>query len=170
MVKLNCLLLLFVLFSCQSEQAIQEQPTYLRWVGDHEFDSTKDEADFKVCKGDEQIVQYFHGGKGPIYSGEKISISTHFFTNYTAVKANESGFIRIRFVVNCKGKAGRFRVLQADYDYNEISFDEQIIDQLVELTKDIEQWGILESRNCAVDYYTYLIFKIENGQLKEILP
>ncbi|MDX1754292.1 MAG: hypothetical protein R3259_13955 [Salinimicrobium sediminis] len=73
-------------------------------------------------------------------------------------------------MVNCEGKADRFRILQADKDYNEIEFDERITNQLLEITKGIESWKVMYGHEIPVDYYFYLIFKIKNGRITEILP
>lgn len=65
---------------------------------------------------------------------------------------------------------GRFRVLQSDYDYQEKEFNEEIVSQLLSITKQINYWEILYKEKNPVDYYMYLIFKITDGQLTEILP
>lgn len=160
-----------ILVSCQSEKKTLEKQEYLRWIGDINQNDQIDELDFKVCNGDENSMQYFNLGGGPIYNGEKSKIIQTFKANYrTIAKKDQNGFIRIRFMVNCEGKAGRFRVLQSDYEYRETKFDDAIVSQLENITKGIEKWVILYSGETPVDYYMYLIFKITDGQLIEILP
>ena len=160
-----------ILLSCQSEKKVSEKQDYLRWVGDIEQNDKIDQLDSKACHGDDEILQYFNLGEGPIYSGEKSTILNIFKSRYRPLADKEqNGLIRIRFFVNCKGKAGRFRVLQSDYNYQEIKFDNRIVTQLADITKSIENWKVLYRREVPVDYYMYLIFKITNGQLTEILP
>tara|TARA_R110002020_G_scaffold444853_1_gene656494 strand:- start:2053 stop:2316 length:264 start_codon:yes stop_codon:yes gene_type:complete len=84
--------------------------------------------------------------------------------------SDQNGFIRLRFIVNCEGKTGRFRVLQSDENFEEMEFDNKIVNQLVTITKGIEKWGIFYRQDDPIDYYMYLIFKIKDGQLTEILP
>lgn len=152
--------------SCQPDK-----PNYLRWVGDIEHNTQMDDINFKVCNGDEQVFQYFNLGEGPVYSGEKSNILNTFKSNFKQVADNdENGLIRIRFIVNCEGKAGRFRVLQSDYNYQEKEFNNEITSQLLSITKQIDNWKILYNNEKPVDYYMYLIFKITDGQLIEILP
>ncbi len=159
--------LIFVLASCQTK----EKKEYLRWVGDIEQNNEIDNPNFKVCKGDEKILQYFNTGEGPKYFGEKSRILNTFNEKYKPVTDHtQNGYIRIRFVVNCEGNAGRFRVLQSDYEYNEIQFNKSIVDQLLKITKEIENWEILYINGIPVDYYLYLIFKINDGQITEFLP
>ncbi|HKJ47918.1 MAG TPA: hypothetical protein VJ973_02455, partial [Christiangramia sp.] len=144
---------------------------YLRWVGDIEQNDEIDEAEVKICNGDENILQYFNLSKGAVYKGEKSRIIDLFASDYKPVTGkNESGFIRIRFVVNCEGKPGRYRVLQSDENYQEKEFDEEIISQLLGITKSIEKWEVLDRDGFPVDYYMYLIFKIKDGRILEILP
>lgn len=160
-----------MLLSCQSDKKVVEKQEYSRWVGDIEQNDQVDELNFKVCNGDDKILQYFNLGEGPVYSGEKSSILNTFESKYKALSNNDqNGFIRIRFIVNCEGKTGRFRVLQSDDNFREIKFDESIVTQLVDITKGIENWQIFYRRDTPVDYYMYLIFKIKDGQLTEILP
>lgn len=165
------ILLSSIFWSCKSEKKENPKKEYLRWVGDIEQNNQIDEVDFKVCNGEDKIFQYFNLEEGPVYSGEKSKILNTFKTKYQAVTdINQHGLIRIRFVVNCEGKAGRFRVLQSDYNYKEIKFDKKITSQLLKITKGIKKWKILHQQEIPIDYYMYLIFKITDGQITEILP
>ncbi|MBD1261791.1 hypothetical protein HZY62_14390 [Maribacter polysiphoniae] len=168
---LAIILLFSILCSCQTEKKVSEKQEYLRWVGDIEQNDQIDELDFKVCNGDDKVLQYFNLGEGPVYSGEKSKILNTFKSSYKPISdKKENGLIRIRFIVNCEGKAGRFRVLQSDYDYQEKEFDKKIISQLLNITKEIETWEVIRRNEVPVDYYMYMIFKINDGQLTEILP
>ena len=73
-------------------------------------------------------------------------------------------------MVNCEGEAGRYRVMASDFDYQEKRFDKRIVNQLLELTKKIGKWPQKKYRSLYGDYYMYLIFKIKDGQLIEVLP
>lgn len=168
---LKLTLLFSILFSCQSEKKVSEKEEYLRWVGDIEQNDQIDETEFKVCNGDDKILQYFNLGEGPVYSGEKSKIINMLKSKYQPISdKKENGLIRIRFVVNCEGQAGRYRVLQSDYDYQEKEFEKEIVSQLLNITKGIENWEVFKRNEVPVDYYMYLIFKITDGQLTEILP
>ena len=162
---------LLLLCSCQSEKKVSEKNEYLRWVGDIEKNEQTDRPDFELCNGEDHILQYFNFGNGPVYSGEKLELINLFNSKYIPVtKKSESGLIRIRFVVNCKGKAGRFRVIQSDENYQEKEFDPDLINQLVDITKGIENWEILDRDGFTIDYYMYLVFKMKEGKITEILP
>lgn len=158
-------------WGCKTEKIANSKGEYLRWVGDIVKNDQIDDPNFTVCNGDENILQYFNLDKGPVYPGEKSTVMNTFLSNYKPIKGeNEDGLIRIRFIVNCEGKAGRFRVIQAGYDYQEKEFDKKIISQLLTITKEIPKWEILHDEQKPVDYYMYLIFKMTDGHLTEILP
>jgi hypothetical protein len=55
-------------------------------------------------------------------------------------------------------------------NYEEKVFDKSITEQLMSISKYLKGWKGKKYREKEIDYYQYLIFKIENGQLKEILP
>ncbi|WP_236002807.1 hypothetical protein [Luteirhabdus pelagi] len=165
------LLLVSMLSGCQTDKKEDKNPKYLRWVGDIVQNEQTDASGFRICNGEENVLQYFNLGEGPVYHGEKKSIVRRFKSQFTPIPDDkEDGLIRIRFLVNCEGMAGRFRVLQSDYQYQEKEFDSEIVSQLLSTTTSIEQWEVLYRNNIPVDYYMYLIFKISDGQLTEILP
>lgn len=158
-------------WGCQTQKTTSDTHDYLRWVGDIQHNNKIDATDFKVCNGEDDVLQYFNVGQGPIYLKEKSEIIETFKSKYKPIRnKKENGLIRIRFIVNCEGKAGRFRILQSDYDYKEKEFDPETVSQLLSITKGIEKWQILSRKEIPVDYYMYLIFKIVDGQLIEILP
>lgn len=165
------LFLLFFTISCQINNNYIEEQKYLRWVGDIEYNNKIDASNFKICNGEENVLQYFSTADGPVYSNEKSTILKLFKTNYLSQDDNtQNGLIRIRFIVNCEGKANRFRILESNNNYEEFQFNKEIVSRLLKITNNIEDWPILYKNNLPVDYYKYLIFKIKNGQIVEILP
>ena len=139
-------------------------------VGEVYPNNELDDLDFKICNEQDQIVQYY-AFNDKTYEGEKIAITEHFRKKYSAPKNNsESGYIRVRFIVNCEGKSGRFRLLESNLDYEPITFSKNIKQQLLNITKSLKDWKPMVGNNRNRDYYQYLIFKIENGQLIDILP
>ncbi|MEN0051819.1 MAG: hypothetical protein AAF806_32435, partial [Bacteroidota bacterium] len=152
-----------------TEQKISKK-TYPRMIGDITFDAEQDDPTFELCSGDSLAIQYYAFDEKP-YKGEKIAIERRFEEQYDASRvAQESGWIRIRFLVNCKGEAGRFRVVGMDENYEAKVFDSNITRQLLEITQSLDQWKGFESETRPFDYYNYLTFRIINGTIKEILP
>lgn len=158
--------------SCQTAQENKETQSYLRQVGDSTTDPTLDNPDFKTCNGDEYAFQYFNIGEGFRYQGEKTALVSQILKKYNPLSDinDQSGYIRIRFIVNCKGEAGRFRIISSNFDYQEKVFDKAITNQLLTILKELDGWEIMTKNEKPLDYYLYLIFKLDNGHIMEILP
>lgn len=160
--------LLIVCLSCSRQtEEIKEYPNQ---IGDISFDATVDDANFKICNP-ESIYQYYNFGKGLQYIGEKSKINEIFNSGFEGKEIDsETGFLTIRFVVNCEGKTGRFRVQGMDNDYKAREFDTNIVQELLRITKSLDGWVIGGGETNKVDYYQYLTFKLLSGHLIEIMP
>lgn len=161
--NMKFILFILILFSVQS--TAQSLKNNLDYVGSIDYDSNLDKLEFKLCNP-QYIYQYPSGGYGLLYEGEMYSLKKIFFDEYINQNIkNQSGMIRIQFIVNCNGEIDRFRMISSDKNYNSILFDKKITSQLLAITKSLKGWG---AKN--IDYYQYLIFKIKDGNLIEILP
>lgn len=142
-----------------------------RWVDDILPDTLIDDPAFRICNSEEQVIQYFNNGIGMEYEGDKPALTAIFQKQYISVNGTgQSGLIRIRFIVNCKGESGRFRMMCSDLNYRQKQFDIQITDQLLAITKSLNGWKPKRWKETEIDYYQYLLFKIEDGNLAAILP
>lgn len=146
------------------------KPDYPLQVGDISFNQALDDPEFKLCN-ESDVFQYYYFNGGFQYKGEKIKIIEHFKNEFTVNgDRNDNGFITIRFIVNCNGKTGRFRVQEMDRDYTEKVFSKQLTENLLTITKRLDGWMVGEYEGVQYDYYQYLTFKIEQGRLIEIMP
>ena len=128
------------------------------------------EDDFKVCFS-EKIFPCYYGRKPAAFEEGKDMLRKYFYDRYSNKGiTNESGYIVVRFIINCKGKAGRFELLQTGFDFKKKKFSPLISEQLLELTKNLEAWKPLEFYGDRYDSFYHLSFKISNGNIKEILP
>ncbi len=170
--SMNKILALFILiplciFGQEKSMAKSDYPNR---VGDIEYNPETDKQDFELCY-EKHIFQYYNTGEGLEYVGEKIAIEKIFKEKYKSdIISKETGLIRINFVVSCKGKTDRFRLIAMDENYNEKVFLKSITDQLLSITKNLNGWKVKKYGEESIDYYQYLIFKIKDGQLEEILP
>lgn len=161
------LFLVPILGGCQN---LSQKSTYLKSVGDISYDSAIDKKDFILCDAN-NIKQYHNNHQGLEYKGEKIAIMEEFNKKYIPVNdKNCNGLVRVRFLVNCKGETDRFRAISMNEEYKETTFDSKIIEQLLTISKSLNGWipKIMEGKE--IDYYQYLIFKMKDGQIIEILP
>lgn len=156
--------------SCKTQSPSNKESKYLRHVGDIKHDPILDGI-FEVCN-EVLAVQYYAFGQNLPYEGDKYEIEKAFNGKYkTPENSNESGLVRIRFMVNCKGESGRFRMMAMDENYNEKIFDNKIADQLMEITKGLKGWRQMNGKNGKPrDYYVYLVFKIRDGEVVQIMP
>jgi hypothetical protein len=164
-------ILLFTLILCIATACQRQDPSsYPRWVGDIAHDPLQDDTGFEACDED-NARQYFNFNMGFQYKGEKPALVRAFERAYEPATAKkESGLIRIRFMVNCRGQAGRFRIIGMDEEYQEKTFDTSITNQLLTITKSLDGWMVMSDQNTPLDYYLYLIFKIKDGAIVEIIP
>jgi hypothetical protein len=76
--------------------------------------------------------------------------------------------MRVRFVVNCNGKADRFRLLETTFDLREKTFSESLRAHVLEIARSIP-WPVRRARQQTVDYYHYFSLRIVDGQVKDII-
>ncbi|WP_333624731.1 hypothetical protein [Sphingobacterium siyangense] len=140
-------------------------------VGDIRFDRKIDLPLFKTCS-ENNIPQYYsvnggyNGGRSEILRLAKKRLSPPTPSNSNTM----DGFITIRFIVNCYGKSGRFRVLQVDKSYKKTQFDKTQVSAILKFTESLKDWKIGKNHQKPTDYYQYLTFVIENGKTTDILP
>ncbi|ANF50848.1 hypothetical protein A0O34_10105 [Chryseobacterium glaciei] len=167
----NFLFILFLfplLTSCQTEKAVVSK--YSAHVGDITFDEKIDDPKFKRCLSEDFGIQYYNDSQGFQYKGEKISIEEKLKSLNIEGDKKLKGYITVRFLVNCDGKSGLFRVQQMNQEYKETDADKELTDQLLIFTKNLNGWIPKKLDGKKVDYYQYLTYKIENGKVSEILP
>jgi len=164
------LFFLLIFTHCQEPTKISRyaDPDLKVQVGDIDPNPEID-GDFQNCNVG-RLPQYYAYKEKPFAKG-KLHFERMIRAFYLAPADNEeSGLLRIRFTVNCHGESGRFRLLSMNEEYEEFNFSSIITDQLLALTKDYAEWRVLSYDGMESDYYFYVTFKIENGQIKEILP
>ncbi|MGI9583651.1 hypothetical protein ACR1PO_20810 [Chryseobacterium sp. RRHN12] len=156
--------------SCQTENKLKKYPDT---VGDIEFDKRQDDPDFKKCgseKWGRVSFQHYQGAKQFSYRGEKIAITEKLKKENIYSEKNINGYITVRFLVNCEGKTGLFRLRHMSPDLKDSVPDEELEKKLLQFTKSLGGWMPKEIQGLKVDYYQYLTYKIENGKVSEVLP
>lgn len=124
--------------------------------------------DFHLCANEKHPYYY-----PPLeYRGGFYEVKEHFFKGYKEVEGKDnSGIIRIKFQVNCKGDMGNFEVESYSLSYKKMNLNKNITEQFVRLTKELDNWvPAIDDKGEKVDSYKFFAFKIVDGKLKEILP
>jgi len=135
-------------------------------------DETLDKNEpFELCEVNDRIYDYYNGGATNIYKGGKKAI-WNIVNQYLDVEKLfvESGYLTFRFIVNCKGEAGRFITEEADLDYQPKTFNEATVTHFYEILKEMTGWIPTKLKEEDVDAYFYLTFKLKDGKLIEFLP
>ena len=127
---------------------------------------------FVVCNED-ILGQYYYKGMGSRFQGGLNKVRRIFNQTVTTTdKESDTGYIRIRFLINCDGEIGRFSILEVDKAYEPTSFSHELVAQLFQVTTTLSAWELerLPQTGKTYDNYRHLTFKIQNGKVLDILP
>ncbi len=134
-------------------------------------ESTLDEKPFETCENIHFIADYYNSDPDGRYLYGKKAMKDTIFSNLDKSKLfDQSGMLTYRFVVNCQGKAGRFVAEGYDYAYRPKEFNKETISHLHSILRKLEEWRPVVSQNESRDAYFYITFKLENGEIIDILP
>ncbi|WP_299241789.1 hypothetical protein [uncultured Aquimarina sp.] len=154
-------------FDKQSKHGIQR-------VGYINFDQTIDkDKELDLCLPHKLIADYYNGENDRAgFIGGKSNLKKLINSKLDASKlTNESGYLTFRFVINCKGIAGKFTTDEsADFNYNKKQFSNEAITHLYDILSSVKEWKPVIIRNKKRDSYFYLTFILKNGEIQDILP
>ena len=131
------------------------------------FNKALDNADFMICDSSR-----FHSGRNGIqYVDGSNKLRKDITTNYSYHKAYESfnGFIVIRFLVNCKGKTGRYRAQSLNLDFSPAKAPADLIEHSLDLIKDLDNWKKHPAVDSKKEFSKYINLKIKNGKIEHVL-
>ena len=111
------------------------------------------------------------------YTGGTQALRRHFLRGATPRSTGaQAGYITIRFLINCRGETDRFRVTQIDTAYQPAHFGPALVAALLGRAKALHAWvpgkftGPNAHRGEALDSYYYLLLKIKDGRVVDVLP
>ncbi len=125
-------------------------------------------ADLKLCN--ENFIFDYYNPERARYSKGKNGLRKFILSNYENRNYSDSGYFNVRFVINCKGEAGRYIIHENDLDLEPHQFSEDLKNQLLTLTVQLEDWKPNLIQEEQVDSYMYISYRIEHGEITEILP
>lgn len=162
--------LLILIVSIVGCKSIKNEVQRRDFVGDIIADEALDDADFDLCGTEREVFQYFNNGTGLSFEGEKPALDKNLKERLNKMQFRDEGYIRVRFIVNCQGQSGRFRILTSDLNFQASKMQSETVDSILAACKEIKGWKVLMYDEVPRDYYQYLSFKIVNGKIQEILP
>jgi len=169
--RLSWLFLALLAFfgACKPGKNARITGDYPKQVGDIKADPMLDDTTFHACR-ESNIPQYYSVDGS--FEGENPAIERYFKQNFRKQKTwtKSNGYLTIRFVVNCKGETGRFRIQEMDLNYHAKKFPETLSQHLLTLCKQMNGWKAGKSETLVHDYYQYLTFTIAHGEILRITP
>ena len=169
-----CCIILFAIFIFKYKNGnfvgglSPNEPKYQHIVGYIEPETALFGRDFEVCD-ENRIAQYYNPERAS-YSEGKNGLRKYILSNYKNKGYVDSGYLNIRFVINCRGEAGRYVIHENNLDLEPTEFDNDIVDQIFNLTRQLKKWNPVHHRGRKWDSYMYISYRIENGEIVEILP
>jgi hypothetical protein len=124
--------------------------------------------DFEIC--DENYILQYYNPERATYSKGKNGLRNFILSNYKNKNYTDSGYLNIRFIINCKGEAGCYVIHENDLNLEPKTFTKDLKDQLFVLTTQLKKWNPNFVHSLDRDSYMYISYRIENGNITEILP
>ena len=151
---------IFLSFKTFGQNIILEKGEYIDTASDQTL----------ICKN---YTAYYYqvGGKYTENSASLLKELLLFQQDKTQIDSG-SGNITFRFTVNCEGEVmKKVEVMQTDEKYNLCHFQKQFVNQLFLFFKTLKKWKIVKGRNGEpLNYLAFIIFKIKNGKVINIIP
>jgi len=104
------------------------------------------------------------------YPNGKNGFRNYINSTYENRGYDDSGYLNIRFIINCKGETGRFVIHENNLDLEPHAFNGDLKNQLFQLTSEIKGWQPIFLWEDDRDSYMYVSFRIEHGEITEIIP
>ena len=106
------------------------------------------------------------------YEGGMFAIKEKYKTEYITVKEGQnSGIVKIRFDVNCKGETGNFEFETYNLKYQATIMNDSIVNQTVLIARKLNNWiPGTNAVNENINSFKFIAIKVINGEIKEILP
>lgn len=166
--KTTSLILPIIIIGCQANPEQSKSKKYTRAIGYLEPDNRDFTEDFKKCS-DTLPIGFYHSAAPHVYKGSKRTFVKYIQENYKNQGFSDSGFLNLRFLINCRGDIGDMEVNELDNDFLPSDLNDAMVEQLINLSVNEQNWR-LPNIDKPYDVYMYLIYKIENGDITEILP
>ena len=138
-------------------------------VGDIAFDARPDRRDYVLCDS-AHIYQYYQASSA--FPGGHQARLAYFQQHYhlAAPAPGATGYVVVRFALNCQGETDRFRVSTLGPDFTAAPFPPAVVAQLLRLVWELRTWQPAHREGLAVDIYLYLNFILQNGHLLDVAP
>ena len=161
-----CFILLITGCSRTSDYSDSDN-NYLNDIGGILYDHQTDNREFQLCDSTKVTTSR----SALTLNGSSNNVSTACLDVFEFVESFESfsGFITIRFMVNCHNEADRFRISTMDWDFSLKECPAELKNHLLEIVKSLKGWEHSSRVNPNLDVAKFINFKIINGRLENVL-
>ncbi len=141
-------------------RTIQE---YQDQIGDTPFDPSRDNPEYTLCDS----TNVLHKRAYIQYTGGIKAMEEELFANYEYQPSYStfSGTFIIRFVVNCRNEAGRYRMQILDEKFQKTTAPKNLVTHILSISKNLNKWNHAVYKGKDHDGYRFITIKMENGQL-----
>jgi hypothetical protein len=160
--KIGLFFMLFLLFS--AKMAAQEANPALHLLPEH-YDSL---CIRQLCEPT-NVPQYYRLGVKNLKSSYQILKAWKAFYSPDS-GFSKSGFLTIRFLVNCKGDACCFRFSELDEKYQPTEYPKELKEKMAAFVEQLGSWKFGKLDDTPSNYFYYFTFKIQNGEFKTVAP
>ncbi len=156
------------LFFANPSQINEVQPKYPDYVGEIYIDKATRTTGFSLCKDENKPHGFYSSAAPHIYKKNKLAFKEFIAQQYQNRNRDDNGYLNLRFHINCRDETGNLIINELNADLEPSNLNATLVEQLVDLSMRSENWRT--ANHPTLNYYMYLIFKIENGNVTEILP
>ncbi len=168
---ISIVILLLLLTSCKNEERSNETvslwPSYNHDLSYIPFDPDLDNPNFEIC--DSASVR--SGRNNFLYpDGNELlieKIRNKFQSNSTY--KNYTGFVVVRFLVNCKNETGRYRAQSMNLDFTKSDAPVRLMNDCINVIKGIKNWKKSNRYDQETEYMKYINLKFKNGKIEHVL-
>ncbi|MFC7357860.1 hypothetical protein ACFQO1_09185 [Jejudonia soesokkakensis] len=146
----------------------EDTTTYPNYIGYIDQEKALQNDTYTLCEGN--IYKIHHGAPKDAYQGGKNTFDAYVMEQYKNENYTDSGYINFRFLVTCEGNPGWFEILEIDLDYEKTKHNPKLVSQLLEITSKSSNWAVYKIGDTPQNYYHYVSYRIEHGEITEILP
>lgn len=142
-------------------------PTRNHDLGYIPYDAKLDKPDFLVCdstniRSGRNRLQYPSGR-----NKFRKDITSKYL--YKSDYKDFSGYIVVRFVVNCKGESGRYRAESLNLDFSPSDAPSDLLQYAITLVKSLDHWTKSTAYDIETEYSKFINLKISNGKIEHVV-
>ena len=147
--------------------AIYEIPSTNHNLSYIPFDARSDNPNYRICDS----TSIGSGRNRLQYVGGKNKLRKDIASKYVYSQGYEtfSGYIVIRFLVNCEGEVGRYRAQSLNLDFSPLSAPSGLLKHSIELIKSLDNWTKSPVADSEKEYSKYINLKINDGKIQHVL-